>query len=227
MPANLKHPRVAAIGIARARAHGFSGHLATLPLPLPSPHLGPARLLHFAPVAPARRAGGAGAGREGWGGGGGGVGGGSPRDARVIRGNWFWRTRGSGKTVPARGSRAGPTTHPRSRIKHKCHLSMADPHEPRASPSPSRVSRPPLLLILLPAPVASFVALPLPLTLSVRARACVFSVLCSLEAILLGSRKETRVPQQAGIGNSTRMRCESRRENREINRLAVRRFGCR
>lgn len=28
----------------------------------------------------------------------------------------------SGKTVPTRGSRAGPTTHPHSRIKHKCHL---------------------------------------------------------------------------------------------------------
>lgn len=40
----------------------------------------------------------------------------------------------SGKTVPTRGSRAGPTTHPHSRIKHKCHLPMPDPHEPRASP---------------------------------------------------------------------------------------------
>lgn len=38
----------------------------------------------------------------------------------------------SGKTVPTRGSRAGPTTHPHSRIKHKCHLPMPDPHEPRA-----------------------------------------------------------------------------------------------
>lgn len=28
----------------------------------------------------------------------------------------------SGKTVPTRGSRAGPTTNPHSRIKHKCHL---------------------------------------------------------------------------------------------------------
>lgn len=37
-------------------------------------------------------------------------------------------------TVPTRGSRAGPTTHPHSRIKHKCHLPMPDPHEPRASP---------------------------------------------------------------------------------------------
>lgn len=79
----------------------------------------------------------------------------------------------SGKTVPTRGSRAGPTTHPHSRIKHKCHLPMPDPHEPRASllllplclllllsktpraffPAalPSRVSKPPLLLIPLPA----------------------------------------------------------------------------
>jgi len=40
----------------------------------------------------------------------------------------------SEKTVPTRGSRAGPTTHPHSRIKHKCHLPMPDPHEPRASP---------------------------------------------------------------------------------------------
>lgn len=39
----------------------------------------------------------------------------------------------SGKTVPTRGSRAGPTTHPHSRIKHKCHLPMPDTHEPRAS----------------------------------------------------------------------------------------------
>jgi len=85
----------------------------------------------------------------------------------------------SGKTVPTRRSRAGPTTHPHSRIKHKCHLPMPDPHEPRASlllPSPclllllsetpraffpatlsSRVSRPPLLLIPLPALVATSV----------------------------------------------------------------------
>lgn len=77
-----------------------------------------------------------------------------------------------------RGSRAGPTTHPHSRIKHKCHLPMPDPHEPRASllllpllllsllsetpraflPAalPSRVSRP-LLLIPLPALVATSV----------------------------------------------------------------------
>lgn len=31
----------------------------------------------------------------------------------------------------------GPTTHPHSRIKHKCHLPMLDPHEPRASLDPS------------------------------------------------------------------------------------------
>lgn len=59
----------------------------------------------------------------------------------------------SGKTVPTRGSRAGPTTHPHSRIKHKCHLPMPDPHEPRASlffflfsPSPSTLRDAPRLL---------------------------------------------------------------------------------
>lgn len=51
--------------------------------------------------------------------------------------------RGQGRPGPTRGSRAGPTTHPHSRIKHKCHLPMLDPHEPRASltdPSPPQVS---------------------------------------------------------------------------------------
>lgn len=81
----------------------------------------------------------------------------------------------SGKTVPTRGSRAGPTTHPHSRIKHKCHLPMPDPHEPRASlllpllllsqrrPVPSfppffllAFSRPLLLQIFLPALVTTF-----------------------------------------------------------------------
>lgn len=43
----------------------------------------------------------------------------------------------SGKTRPTQGSRAGPTTHLHSRIKHKCHLPMPEPHEPRASPTSS------------------------------------------------------------------------------------------
>lgn len=64
----------------------------------------------------------------------------------------------SGKTVPTRGSRAGPTTHPHSRIKHKCHLPMPDPHEPRAS-----LLLPLLLLFLLSeTPRAFFPPLPPP-----------------------------------------------------------------
>lgn len=84
----------------------------------------------------------------------------------------------SGKTVPTRGSRAGPTTHPHSRIKHKCHLLCliltSREHllfffSSSCSPSSlslslrvffpvvllSRVSRPPLL----PIPVPAFAAI--------------------------------------------------------------------